>query len=156
MIANLTRGAKIASLHLPADRFQIAGVLSYLGVDRLDDYDLPCEGQDSSGIMVSLEPTGIAERNIAGFAETIKSPSEDSIRASAVSSSCGKRVPTQLPAVRKLQLLLQIVNILPQLFVLFLKRLQLTLCRFHKRMSLVRGIFFNALHRLCIDNGIIL
>ena len=65
MIVNLTRGAKTASLHLPADRFQIAGVLSYLGVDRLDDYDLPCEGQDSSGIMVSLEPTGIAERNIA-------------------------------------------------------------------------------------------
>ncbi len=64
MIANLTRGAKTASLHLPADRFQIAGVLSYLGVDRLDDYELPCEGQDSSGIMVSLEPTGIAERNI--------------------------------------------------------------------------------------------
>lgn len=61
MIANLTRGAKTASLHLPADRFQIAGVLS----DRLDDYELPCEGQDSSGIMVSLEPTGIAERNIA-------------------------------------------------------------------------------------------
>ncbi len=29
MIANLTKGAKIASLHLPADRFQIAGVLSY-------------------------------------------------------------------------------------------------------------------------------
>ena len=49
MIANLTRGAKTASLHLPADRFQIAGVLSYLGVDRLDDYELPCEGQDSSG-----------------------------------------------------------------------------------------------------------
>ena len=65
MIANLTRGAKTASLHLPADRFQIAGVLSYLGVDRLDDYELLCEGQDSSGIMVSLEPTGIAERNIA-------------------------------------------------------------------------------------------
>ena len=65
MIANLTRGAKTASLHLPADRFQIASVLSYLGVDRLDDYELPCEGQDSSGIMVSLEPTGIAERNIA-------------------------------------------------------------------------------------------
>lgn len=65
MIANLTRGVKTASLHLPADRFQIAGVLSYLGVDRLDDYELPCEGQDSSGIMVSLEPTGIAERNIA-------------------------------------------------------------------------------------------
>ena len=65
MIANLTRGAKTASLHLPTDRFQIAGVLAYLGVDRLDDYDLPCEGQDSSGIMVSLEPTGIAERNIA-------------------------------------------------------------------------------------------
>ena len=55
MIANLTRGAKTASLHLPTDRFQIAGVLSYLGVDRLDDYELPCEGQDSSGIMVSLE-----------------------------------------------------------------------------------------------------
>ena len=54
MIANLTRGAKTASLHLPADRFQIAGVLSYLGVDRLDDYELLCEGQDSSGIMVSL------------------------------------------------------------------------------------------------------
>mgnify|MGYP001051075127 FL=1 len=49
MIANLTRGAKTASLHLPADRFQIAGVLSYLGVDRLDDYELLCEGQDSSG-----------------------------------------------------------------------------------------------------------
>ena len=65
MIANLTRGAKTASLHLPADRFQIAGVLSYLGVDRLDDYELPGVGQDSSGIMVSLEPTGIAERNIA-------------------------------------------------------------------------------------------
>ena len=65
MIANLTRGAKTASLHLPADRFQIAGVLSYLGVDRLDDYELLCEGQDSSGIMISLEPTGIAERNIA-------------------------------------------------------------------------------------------
>ena len=65
MIANLTRGTKTVSLHLPADRFQIAGVLSYLGVDRLDDYELPCEGQDSSGIMVSLEPTGIAERNIA-------------------------------------------------------------------------------------------
>ena len=65
MIANLTRGAKTASLHLPADRFQIASLLSYLGVDRLDDYELPCEGQDSSGIMVSLEPTGIAERNIA-------------------------------------------------------------------------------------------
>jgi len=65
MIANLTRGVKTASLHLPADRFQIAGVLSYLGVDRLDDYELPCESQDSSGIMVSLEPTGIAERNIA-------------------------------------------------------------------------------------------
>ena len=48
MIANLTRGAKAASLHLPADRFQIAGVLSYLGVDRLDDYELLCEGQDSS------------------------------------------------------------------------------------------------------------
>ena len=64
MIANLTRGAKTASLHLPADRFQIASVLSYLGIDRLDDYELPCEGQDSSGIMVSLEPTGIAERNI--------------------------------------------------------------------------------------------
>ena len=29
MIVNLTRGAKTASLHLPADRFQIAGVLSY-------------------------------------------------------------------------------------------------------------------------------
>ena len=65
MIANLTRGTKTASLHLPADRFQIAGVLSYLGVDRLDDYELLCEGQDSSGIMVSLEPTGIAGRNIA-------------------------------------------------------------------------------------------
>ena len=63
MIANLTRGAKTASLHLPADRFQIAGVLSYLGVDRLDDYDIPCEGQDFSGIMVSLDPTGIAEKN---------------------------------------------------------------------------------------------
>lgn len=43
MIANLTRGAKTASLHLPADRFQIAGVLSYLGVDRLDDYELPAK-----------------------------------------------------------------------------------------------------------------
>ena len=84
MIANLTRGAKTASLHLPADRFQIAGVLSYLGVDRLDDYELLCEGQDSSGIMVSLEPTGIAEN----CAEARKSPSEDSIRAFAVSSNC--------------------------------------------------------------------
>ena len=72
MIANLTRGAKTASLHLPADRFQIAGVLSYLGVDRLDDYELPCEGQDSSGIMVSLEPTGIAERNIAELCRSEK------------------------------------------------------------------------------------
>ena len=72
MIANLTRGAKTASLHLPADRFQIAGVLAYLGVDRLDDYDLPCEGQDSSGIMVSLEPTGIAERNIAELCRSEK------------------------------------------------------------------------------------
>ena len=72
MIANLTRGAKAASLHLPADRFQIAGVLSYLGVDRLDDYDIPCEGQDSSGIMVSLEPTGIAERNIAELCRSEK------------------------------------------------------------------------------------
>ena len=54
MIANLTRGAKTASLHLPADRFQIAGVLSYLGVDRLDDYELPCEGQDSSGIAIKI------------------------------------------------------------------------------------------------------
>lgn len=72
MIANLTRGAKIASLHLPADRFHIAGVLSYLGVDRLDDYELPCEGQDSSGIMVSLEPTGIAERNIAELCRSEK------------------------------------------------------------------------------------
>ena len=65
MIANLTRGAKTASLHLPADRFRIAGVLSYLGVDKLGDYDLPGVGQDSSGIMVSLELTGIAERDIA-------------------------------------------------------------------------------------------
>lgn len=72
MIANLTRGAKTASLHLPADRFQIAGVLSYLGVDRLDDYELLCEGQDSSGIMVSLEPTGIAERNIAELCRSEK------------------------------------------------------------------------------------
>lgn len=63
MIANLTRGAKTASLHLPADRFQIAGVLSYLGADRIDDYDLPCKGQISSGIPVSLEPIGTAERN---------------------------------------------------------------------------------------------
>lgn len=53
MIANLTRGAETASLHLPADRFQIAGVLSYLGVDRLDDYELLCEGQDSSGSMMA-------------------------------------------------------------------------------------------------------
>ena len=72
MIANLTRGAKTASLHLPADRFQIASVLSYLGIDRLDDYDIPCEGQDSSGIMVSLEPTGIAERNIAELCRSEK------------------------------------------------------------------------------------
>ena len=56
MIANLTRGAKTASLHLPADRFQIVGVLSYLGVDRLDDYELLCEGQDSSGTYSYLNP----------------------------------------------------------------------------------------------------
>lgn len=74
MIAILTRGAKTASLHLPADRFQIAGVLSYLGVDRLDDYELPREGQDSSGIMVSLDPTGIAERNIAALCRSEKVP----------------------------------------------------------------------------------
>ena len=63
MIANLTRGAKIASLYLPADWFQIAGVLSYLGVDRIDGYDIPCKGQISSGIPVLLEPIGTAERN---------------------------------------------------------------------------------------------
>ena len=62
MIANLTRGAKTASLHLPADRFQIAGVLSYLGVDRLDDYELLCEGQDSSGTRLPRLPITVSAK----------------------------------------------------------------------------------------------
>ena len=37
MIANLTKGAKTASLHLPADRFQIAGVLSYRELSAPDE-----------------------------------------------------------------------------------------------------------------------
>ena len=49
-----------------------------------------------------------------------------------------QRIPAQLSSVRKLQLLLQIVNILPQLFVLFLKRFQLTLCTFCKRIFQLR------------------
>lgn len=64
MIANLTRGAKSASIHLPAERRQIAGVLSYLGIDYFDEYALPSIGQNASGILVSLEPTEDAEQCI--------------------------------------------------------------------------------------------
>ena len=63
MIVNLTGGGKTASVYLPAERYRFAGVLSYLGEDNLTEYDLPCCGQRGD-LQVSLEPVGIAERNI--------------------------------------------------------------------------------------------
>ena len=63
LIVNLTGGGKTASVYLPADRYRFAGVLSYLGEDNLTEYDLPCCGQRGD-LQVSLEPVGIAERNI--------------------------------------------------------------------------------------------
>ena len=69
MIVNLTRGGKTASVYLPADRYRFAGVLSYLGEDSLTEYDLPCYGQRGD-VQVSLEPVGIAERNILGLCQS--------------------------------------------------------------------------------------
>lgn len=68
MIANISNSEKTASLHLPFNSIQLAGVLSYLGEDHLSEYDLPCNGEKKNDIYVSLEMTGIAERNIAEIA----------------------------------------------------------------------------------------
>lgn len=68
MIANISNSEKTASIHLPFSSVQLAGVLSYLGEEHLSEYDLPCNGEKKNDISVSLEMTGIAERNIAEIA----------------------------------------------------------------------------------------
>ncbi len=70
MIANISNSEKTASIHLPFNSIQLAGVLSYLGEDHLSEYDLLCNGEKKNDISVSLETTGIAERNIAEIAQT--------------------------------------------------------------------------------------
>ena len=65
MIANISREDKSASIYLPSGKIRFAGVLSYLGIDHMNDFDLSCSGKNEMDIDVSLEPTGIAERNIA-------------------------------------------------------------------------------------------
>lgn len=68
MIANITNGYNTASLHIPFSSFELAGVLAYLGEDHLGEYELSCSGEKKYEISVSLEPIGIAERNIAEIA----------------------------------------------------------------------------------------
>lgn len=65
MTANILRDSKIVSIHLPAGKSAMAGVLSYLGIEHKDENDLSCYGSNEMGIQVMLEYTGIAERNIA-------------------------------------------------------------------------------------------
>lgn len=68
MIANITNGYDTASLRVPFSSFELAGILAYLGEDHLGEYELSCSGEKKYEISVSLEPTGIAERNIAEIA----------------------------------------------------------------------------------------
>ena len=68
MTANITNGYDTASLRVPLSSFELAGVLAYLGEDHLGEYELSCSGEKKYKISVSLEPTGIAERNIAEIA----------------------------------------------------------------------------------------
>ena len=65
MRANISRGDKSASIYLPSGKIRFAGVLSYLGIDHMNDFDLSCSGKNAMDIDVSLEPTGVAERTIA-------------------------------------------------------------------------------------------
>ena len=65
MTANILRDSKIVSIHLPAGKSAMAGILSYLGIEHKDENDLSCYGSNEMGIQVMLEYTGIAERNIA-------------------------------------------------------------------------------------------
>ncbi len=65
MIANISKGDKSVSLHLPVRKFQLASVFSYLEIEHMNDYDLPCHGSNATDIHVSLEFTGIAERTIS-------------------------------------------------------------------------------------------
>ena len=65
MRANISRGDKSASIYFPVGRARLAGVLSYLGIDHMNDFDLSCSGKNAMDIDVSLEPTGVAERTIA-------------------------------------------------------------------------------------------
>lgn len=65
MIANISKGDKSVSLHLPVRKFQLASVFSYLGIEHMNDYDLLCHGSNATDINVSLEFTGIAERTIS-------------------------------------------------------------------------------------------
>ena len=55
MTANISKDAKIASIHLPAGRSAMAGVLSYLGIEHKDENDLSCCGSNELGIQVTLE-----------------------------------------------------------------------------------------------------
>lgn len=70
MIANITNGYDTASLSVPFSSFELAGILAYLGEDHLGEYELSCSGEKKYEISVSLEPTGIAERNIAEIARS--------------------------------------------------------------------------------------
>ena len=65
MNAIISKGDKTAHVQLPVERKQLAGALSYLGVNHTSDYDLKYNEENKDGLKVSLECFGVVENAIA-------------------------------------------------------------------------------------------
>lgn len=108
MTANISKDAKTASIHLPAGRSVMAGVLSYLGIEHKDENDLPCYGSNEMGIQVTLEYTGIAERNIAELCHN------EDISLGRLDSTC--QFLESLPYERRLEVMDKVASQRPETF----------------------------------------
>ncbi len=65
MIAIISNGNYTAQLQFPAERRQIAGVLSYLGANHASDYDIKYNEDSDSKLWFSLDCRGVVENAIA-------------------------------------------------------------------------------------------
>ena len=65
MIAIISNGDYTAHLQLPAERKQLAGVLSYLGANHANDYDVKYNEDSDSKLWFSLDCRGVVENAIA-------------------------------------------------------------------------------------------
>ena len=89
----------------------MAGVLSYLGIEHKDENDLPCNGSNERGIQVTLEYTGIAERNIAELCHN------EGISLGRLNSAY--QLLELLPYERQLEVMDKVASQIPEIFLDF-------------------------------------